>query len=272
MTDVSIGKLFIGGIIPGLILTGAYMLYIAMRVKVQPHLVKGGREAQPKQSWGSCLLALLRVWPVLVLIAGVLGSIYLGVATPTEAAAIGCALVFIMAAAYRLLNWNTLKKALSGAVRTSSMLLVIFWGAKLMGIYLSNEGIPGQLAQTVTSFGLSPLVVFMFVLIFYLILGMLMDALAAMVMTLPITFPVVMALGFDPVWYGVIMTMFCEAGLLTPPVGMNLFILQGLRPEYPFMQIVKGCMPFFLVLMVIIFVMIAFPQLITFLPGTMMGR
>lgn len=123
----------------------------------------------------------------------------------------------------------------------------------------------------VTSLGLSPIAVFMFVLVFYLILGMLMDSLAAMVMTLPIIFPSVMALGFDPVWYGVIMTIFCECGLLTPPVGLNLFILQGLRPEYTFMEIVKGCMPFFFVVLGPIFLMTAFPQLITFLPQTMIG-
>ena len=151
------------------------------------------------------------------------------------------------------------------------MLLCIFLGAKLMGVYLSNAGITMALADWVAGLPVPPLAIFMSIFIMYLIMGMLMDSLAAMVMTLPITFPIVMALGFDPVWYGVIMTMFCECGLVTPPVGMNLFILQGLRPQYPFMQIVRGCMPFFFVLLGVIFLMIAFPQLITFLPKTMMG-
>jgi C4-dicarboxylate transporter DctM subunit len=269
MTDMSVGKLFIGGVIPGLILTIMYMATIAIKLKLQPHLAPP--KTPEKKSWGTLLLGLSGILPVLVLIIGIMGSIYLGVATPTEAAGIGCAVSFILAACYRLLTWDALKRSIAGAVRTSSMLLCIFLGAKLMGIYLSNAGIPAQLAKKVVSLGLPPLAVFMLVFVFYLMLGMLMDSLAAMVMTLPITFPVVMALGFDPIWYGVIMTMFCEAGLITPPVGMNLFILQGLSPDYSSAQIIKGCMTFFWSLLLVIFLVIAFPSLITFLPQTMIG-
>lgn len=270
MTDISVGKLFIGGVIPGLILSGLYMVTIAIKLKLQPQLAPP--KTLEKKSWGTLLWGLFGTLPVLILIVVIMGSIYTGVATPTEAAGIGCATAFILAACYRLLTRDVLKRSIVGAVKTSSMLLCIYLGAKLMGIYLSNAGIPAQLAEKVTSFGLPPLAVFMLVFVFYLILGTLMDSLAAMVMTLPITFPVVMALGYDPIWYGVIMTMFCEAGLITPPVGMNLFILQGLRPDYPSSQIVKGCMTFFWALILVIFLVIAFPSLITFLPKTMIGR
>ena len=192
----------------------------------------------------------------------------MGIATPTEAAAIGCVLTLMIAGGYRLLDWDVLKRALIGSVKTTTMVLCIFWAAKLMGIYLTYEQITAQLAQMVLSLGLSPFAILMLVVLLYLVLGMLMDALAAMVMTLPLTFPIVMALGFDPIWYGVLLTMLIEGGLLTPPVGMNLFILQGLRPEYPFIDLIKGATPFFLMLVLVIFVVIAFPDLITFLPRT----
>ncbi|MBI4284541.1 MAG: TRAP transporter large permease subunit [Chloroflexi bacterium] len=268
MTDQSVGRLFIGGIIPGLVLAGFYMSSIALRLQFQPHLAPARRK---KESWGKLLKGLTSVWPVLALIVAVLGSIYLGVATPTEAAAIGCAIVLILAAAYRSVSWSALKRSLAGSVKTGSMVLCIYLGAKLMGIYLSNANIPSQLADMVTSLGLPKMAVFMFVFLLYLILGMLMDSLAAIVMTLPITFPVVMSLGFDPIWYGVIVTMFGEAGLITPPVGMNLFILQGLRPQYPYWQIVKGCMFFFWPLLLVIFLVMFFPSLVTFLPRMMLG-
>jgi TRAP-type C4-dicarboxylate transport system permease large subunit len=139
-----------------------------------------------------------------------------------------------------------------------------------MQIYLSNAGIIRDLSASVIDMGLPAMVTLVGILIMYLILGMLMDGLSMTVMTLPITFPIVMALGFDPVWFGVVQTMLIEVGLLTPPVGVNLFILQGLRPDFPFSDIVRGCTPFFFVLLLVILVMVVFPRLITFLPGILM--
>ena len=271
LAEESIGKLFIGGIIPGLILASAYMVYIWTRLLVQPGLVGKSGNIQPKQSWRFCLRSLGRVWPVLILIVGVLGSIYTGVATPTEAAAIGCSLAFILAASYRLLNWETMKKAVEGTVVTSSMILCIYLSGKLMMVFLGSAGITRSVARLVIGLQMDPVLVFIGIVIMYLILGMLMDALTMMITTVPIILPVIISLGFDTLWFGVILTMLCECALITPPVGFNLFILQGLRPNYPFMQIVKGCMPFFGVLLVVIAIMIAFPNLILFLPQTMIG-
>jgi TRAP-type C4-dicarboxylate transport system permease large subunit len=135
-----------------------------------------------------------------------------------------------------------------------------------MGIYLAYEQITAKLSAMVLSLGLSSFLILLILIAFYLVLGMLMDGLAAMVMTLPLTFPIVMSLGFDPVWYGVLLTMLIEGGLLTPPVGMNLFILQGLRPDYPFGALVRGAMPFFFTLLLVILLVVAFPGLVTFLP------
>jgi C4-dicarboxylate transporter, DctM subunit len=270
MTDQSIGQLFLGGIIPGVILTFVYMSYIAVRLKIQPELVSGDRGVQ-KLPARECLIAMLGVWPAAALFAGVMGSIYFGIATPTEAAAIGCAMTLAVAAGYRVLTWEVLKKALVGTVNTTAMVLCIFWTAKLMGIYLTYEQITARLAEKVLSFGFSVATVLTLVVVLYLVLGMLMDGLAMMVMTIPLTFPIVTGLGFDPIWYGVLLTMIIEAGLLTPPVGMNLFILQGLRPEYSFIELIKGTMPFFVVLMLVTGMVIAFPALITYLPRTMLG-
>ena len=268
MTDQSIGQLFVAGIIPGIILTIAYMGYIAVRLQIQPHLVSGDAAVE-KLPWKECLLATRGAWPVVALFIGVMGSIYMGIATPTEAAAIGCVLTVAIAAGYRLFNWDVLKRALVGSVKTGSMVLCIFWSAKLMAIYLTYEQITAKLSQMVLSLGFSPFVILMLVVLLYLVLGMLMDALAAMVMTLPLTFPIVVTLGFDPIWYGVLLTMLIEGGLLTPPVGMNLFILQGLRPDYPFIDLIKGAAPFFFMLILVIFLIIAFPGLVTYLPRAM---
>ena len=272
MTQQSVGQLFLGGIIPGILLSLAYMLYIGVRVHLQPRLAATREAGVARPSWAHALRSLLNIWPILILIFGVLGSIYAGVATPTEAAGLGCAIVVVLGLVYRQLTWSTFTRAVAGAVRTSSMLLTIFLGAKLMGIYLANAGIPTQLARTVAALDLSPTVIFLFVVAFYLLLGMVMDSLAAIVMTLPVTFPLVTSVGFDPIWYGVTLTMLAEAGLLSPPVGMNLFVLQGLRPNYRFATIVSGAFPFFLIVVGMILLMMVFPELITYLPRAAITR
>ena len=270
MTDQSIGQLFLGGIIPGIVLTLAYMMYIALRIHVHPALVAGA-EPVARRSWPECARALWAVWPVVILFVGVMGSIYTGIATPTEAAAIGCGLTLLIAAALRLLDRKIMARALAGSVKTTAMVMAIYWAAKLMGIYLTYEQVTNELTRAVMSIGWSPFAILMSVIAFYLILGAFMDDLAAMVMTLPLVFPMITALGYDPIWYGVLMTMLIQAGLLVPPVGMNLFILQGLRPEYSFGELVGGVMPFFYVLFVVIMAIVAFPELVLFLPRLAFG-
>lgn len=271
MTMVSVGKLLIGGIIPGLILASAYSGYIALRVKFQPNLV-------PEQQFGRkstlafCLRNTLQAWPVIILVLTVLGSIYVGVATPTEAAALGVVSSIILAILYRGLNLNTIKIILKNTINTSCMILGIMWAASLMSVYLSNSGLTRELVHVVTNSGLSPLAILMVIYLFYLILGMLMDGLAALVMTLPITFPIISGLGFDPVWFGVVMTIFCAMALITPPVGLIIFIVQGLRPEYSYKSIIGGILPFFGIMLITIILLTIFPSLVTFLPDLMITR
>ena len=268
MTYNSIGRLFIGGIIPGLILSAGYMLYILIRVKIQPHLVPRIEPAP----LGYALKEFAKIAPLALVILAVLGSIYLGVATPSEAAALGCVMMLLLPMLYRMLSWNSLKSSLVKAVTTSSMVLMITLGASLMGIFLSNTGLPKMLAAQVVAWQLSPASIFFILFAFYLILGCLMEGISMMVITLPVVYPVVIASGFDPIWFGIVMTMWEECGLLTPPVGMNLFVLQGLRPNQPFSQIVSGAMPFFLVLCAVIMLLLPFPELVLFLPRIMLGN
>ena len=265
MTDQSIGQLFLAGVFPGILLTAAYMGYIAIRVHLSPHLVSGDSRIG-KAPWRTCFAALSQTWTVVVLFIGVMGSIYAGIATPTESAAIGCVLTLVIAAGHGLLSRDVMARALRGSVKTTAMVLSIFWAAKLMGVFLTYEQITAQLSSIVLGLGLSPYANLAVLILFYLVLGMLMDGLAAMVMTLPLTFPIVVSLGFDPIWYGVLLTLLIEGGMLTPPVGINLFILQGLRPDYPFGVLVRGAMPFFFALLLVIALIVAFPEIATWLP------
>lgn len=272
LTNESIGRLFIGGIIPGLILTGGYMTYIGIRVKLQPHLVSSEQNLKTKHSWRFSLLSMLKVWPAIIFVIGVMGSLYTGFATPTEAAAVGTVIALILTAFQRLLSWQALRRAVSGALVTSCMVLALVFAGKLMSIYLSNSGITRDVAAYVVGLNLSPALLISLVIMLYLFLGAIMDTMTMMVLTLPLIFPIVMAAGFDAIWFGIIMTMLSEAGMMTPPFGMNLFILQGYRPQHPFMELVKGCFWFFLVILGVIILLTFLPNLVTFLPERMIGR
>jgi tripartite ATP-independent transporter DctM subunit len=268
MVEQSIGRLFIAGVIPGIILALMFMLYIGLRLTLQPHLATKTKETLPL---GAALRKLLNIWPILVLVVIVLGSIYGGIATPTEAAAMGVLGGFILVAVYRQLSWKVLRESAQGAVRTCSMTLLIFMGAKLMGAFMTNQGIFQKMMLWVVSLPVDPYVIFGVIMVMYLILGMFMSGLAAIVITLPIVFPVIMALGFDPIWFGVVIVLQNECGLLTPPVGSSLYVLHGLRPDEPFSEIAWGALPFVGVILVMLVILVLFPQLALWLPGLVYG-
>lgn len=272
LVNVSIGKLFLAGIIPGIILSLTFMAYIALRVRLQPQLVAGGRELKEKPSWRFALVSMLKVWPAMVFIVAVMGSMYSGLATATEAAGLGSVSALILAAGHRLLSWDVLKRATIGALKVSCMVLCLMFGGRLVQIFLSNSGLASQLASHVVGLQLHPLAVMGFLVIMYIFIGMVMDTFTMMVLTLPIIFPIILALGFDSIWFGVIMTMLNECGMMTPPVGTHLFVLQGLRPDYPFELIVRGVAPFFFCILAVIALIIAFPALATTLPNMIITR
>jgi len=268
MVEQSIGRLFIAGVIPGIMLSLLFMLYIGLRLTFQPRLATKAKETVPL---GKALVRLLDIWPILVLVTIVLGSIYGGIATPTEAAAMGCLGGFILVAIYRQLSWKILRESAQGAVRTCSMGLLIFTGAKIMGALLTNQGVFQKMVLWVVSLPVDAYVIFGVIMLMYLILGMFMSGLAAIVITLPIVFPVITALGFDPIWFGVVIVLQNECGLLTPPVGNSLYVLHGLRPDEPFSEVAWGAIPFVGVILVMLVILTLFPQLATWLPSLMYG-
>ena len=268
MTRQSIGKLFIAGIIPGIMMAVLYMTYIAIRVRIRPQMAPKGK-AIP---WKNSFMKLLGVWPIFVLAIVVLGSIYGGIATPTEAAGAGVLGAIIIGLGYRSLSWQTLKESTLGALRTTGFTILILLGAQILGVLLTNIGALSEMTRWVVSLPLSPLAILVAILLMYIILGCFMSGLPVVVVTLPMTFPVIMSLGYNPIWFGVVIELLIEAGLLTPPVGVNLYVLRGLRPKYPFGEIVRGMIPFFLLICLGIIIITVFPALATWLPSIMIGN
>ncbi len=268
ITGQSVGKLFIGGIIPGLILTCIYMIYIAIILKRHPQF---GPPRETQMPLRQCVRRSLSAWPVVIIALSVIGSIYGGIATPTEAAAVGAFFALLLSAIYRLLTWQKIKKVTWTTMRVTAMILLLFVSTKVMQLGIAVLQIPQDIVSWAVGMGLSKWAILGMIYVLYLILGMIMEFLAALLMTLPITFPVLMAAGFDPIWCGIVVTVLGECALLTPPVGMGLFVVQGLRPDFKFGDIVGGSMPFFACIMLLLGILTIFPQLATWLP-TVMGH
>lgn len=269
MTDVSVGQLFIAGIFPGLLMASLHMGYTAIRVSLKPSLVP--RWAEGYVSWGKSLRGLYKIWPMILLVILVLGSIYAGVATPTEAAAVGCLGALAISAGYLRLRWGVIKRATTETVKMTGMIILIFMGAKIMSTPLVNMGVFYELTNYVAALPVPSIGILLAIYLMYLILGCFMSGLAALVITLPIVYPIIVALGFDPVWFGVVTVILDEAGGFTPPVGMYMYILQGLRPNTPFKDIVSGSLQYLTMLMLGLAIVTVAPPIATFLPRLMIG-
>lgn len=236
MTNTSIGKLFLAGVVPGFSLAALFMLYIyishRMRAEKMPVIKVPHAER----------IRLLRnlVEPVAVF-GVVMGTLYLGIATATESAALGLVTVLIFVIAQGKFSWNLMQTCFASSARTTGMILLIVVGAFVLNLALSLTGIGEAMTKWVTGFGLSQVQILLCLIVFYLILGMFMDTLSMMVATVPLAFPVISAAGVDPIWFGVFIVLMCELGLITPPVGMNLFVVQGIRPDRgPVADVIHG--------------------------------
>lgn len=265
MTEQSIAELFIAGVFPGIMLVGLFMIYIVVRVIIQPQLAPPFEKRPLKLR----ALSIIRMWPVVVIMFFVLGGIYLGVTTPTEAAAVGAFTALVFALIYRKLNWLTLKASMLGAVKITAMLLFIIVGAMILSGMLGLLKVPFKMVAWVASLPFPPLAILIGIYIMYLFLGMFLDGLALVVLTVPIVFPIIRELGFDPVWFAVALVILVEMCLLTPPVGTNVYVIHGLRPDRPMSEVILGAMPFFFMMLVGLAVITAFPQIATWLPNTM---
>lgn len=267
MMDVSIGKLFIAGVIPGIILTGIFILYILARVLANPALAPLG---YTNVSWRERFDALTNVVPILGVIIVVLGSIYGGVATPTEAAALGVTGSALIAGLYRRVNFDVIKRSMFTTVYSVGMIFPIIICALIFAHIITYLHIPQAFTQLLLGLQISRWTIFAIVCILYIILGCFMETIAILVITIPIIGPMLVSLGFDPIWFGVILIILIEMGLITPPVGLNLFVVQGILDREKSFQIVSaGSMPFVVLLAVMLLILTLFPALVLWLPSHM---
>jgi C4-dicarboxylate transporter DctM subunit len=265
ITEMSIGKLFIAGIIPGLILSLIMCIATVIAVKIKPHLAP----RMEGVSWKKRFSSLKRVWPFLILALSILGTIYAGIATPTESASIGATLAIIIALFYGRLTMKALHRALTQTVGVTAMIMFLIIGGSILAFLFSSLTIPHHVTDMIVSLGASRWVVMIIINCILLVLGCLLDPMGVMVISLPIIFPIVTQLGFDPIWFGVIVTINVEIGMITPPVGLNLFVLKASVPDIHMKDIIGGSLPFVLLLMLGLGVIMVFPSLATWLPGRM---
>jgi tripartite ATP-independent transporter DctM subunit len=265
MTNTSVGKLFVAGIVPGLLLSGAFMLYIAIKATVRRDPIRHGVVPLAEK-----LAALREVVLPLLIFGMVMGTLYLGIATATESAAIGVVAALVLIAGSRRLSLELLTNCFLSSARTTGMILLIVLAAFVLNLALSLTGVGEALTQWVTGFGLSQWQMLVALIGFYLVLGMFMDTLSMMVATIPLSFPVATALGVDPIWFGIFIVIMCELGLITPPVGMNLFVVQGIRPDRGGLDdVIRGALPYAVIMILVTLLLIAFPQIVLWLPGKM---
>jgi tripartite ATP-independent transporter DctM subunit len=269
MVEQSVERLFIAGVIPGILMALLFMAYIWVRVAVSPGLVPA---EEARATWGERLRSLWGVAPMLLLILLVLGSIWLGYATPTEAAAVGAATAMLVALVSGKLRWVSLRDSVTSTVRTSCMVLFIILGAQILSYALVRTGVSRELTAWVVDLGLSKWVLFGILTVLYIFLGCIIDGVSMMVLTLPLLYPIVVAAGFDPIWFGIALVVLIELGNITPPVGLNMFVIQGLSGGRPMGEIVWGSLPFAGIMLVLLAALAVFPELATWLPSTLAKR
>lgn len=267
LTEQSIGKLLVAGMIPGLILAAAYMAIVVVWVKLNPSVAPVSPEAV---SWREKFSALLGVWEPLAIFLLVMGGIYGGLFTPTEAGAMGATVLFLVAIIKRKLNRQNLVGALLEAVRISVMVLFLVAGANVFSYFLALSTIPMKVASWAAVLEVSPYLIHTIIVIIYLFLGCFLDAISMMVLTMPVIYPVILALGFNPIWFGVIAVLMMEAGLITPPMGLNIFTVAGVAKDVPIETIFRGVAPFLLSIFAIVILITIFPKLALFLPNMML--
>ena len=264
LTDTSVPQLFLAGIVPGLMLAGLFMVTILLACIIRP--AWSGRTVAT--SWSARWRSLGDLATPVLLFLIVIGSIYAGWATPTEAAAIGVIASLGFAAWRRKLTWAMLRTVMEGTIRTSAMMILITILAFLLNFVIGAVGLVGQVNQAIASLGWSPMTTMIFIIAIFLLLGMFMDTLAMIVLTIPVVTPIVVGLGFDPVWFGVMMVLIAETSVLTPPIGMLCYVIQGIRRSGRLTDVFIGVAPFVLTLLAMIGILLAFPQIALWLPET----
>jgi C4-dicarboxylate transporter DctM subunit len=261
----SVGRLFVAAVIPGLLMAVLFMAYLAIHARLRP------QEFAPPDApvpLAAKMAGLRDVLPLVLLAALIFGGIYAGIMTPTEAAGIGAVGAVVIAALYGGLTMDVVRRSLLDTLRTNAMILLIIIGAQIMSFALVTAGIPRAIVASIQAINASPQVVLLLVCVMYLVLGCLVDALSLMLLTLPVVFPVMMAAGYDPLWFGIVLVILLEIGLITPPVGMNLFVIQGLA-KTSLVNVGWGSLPYVLLMIFGVLMLAIFPQIALWLPKQM---
>ncbi|HOD97512.1 MAG TPA: TRAP transporter large permease [Syntrophales bacterium] len=265
MTEQSVGKLFVAGVLPGILLAALFALVILVWSRLQPGLCA----LAPKASWREKFASLAGVIETIALFFIVMGGLFVGLFTPTEAAGIGALGTYVIALIGRNLTWRSFVRSLSETVRISCMIMTIVAGATVFGHFLAVTTIPTEVGAWVAGLPVPPVVVMALIIVTYLFLGCLMDSLAMIMLTIPVFYPVVTTLGYDPIWFGVIIVMVGGMGVITPPVGINVYVVAGIARDVPLHIIFKGSAYLMCAMIILTALLIIFPQIALWLPGLM---
>jgi tripartite ATP-independent transporter DctM subunit len=263
LTNTSVPKLYLAGIIPGLMMAALFMVTIIICCVLKPSW--GGKKIHA--SWNERVRCLADLLPPFGIFLLVVGSIYAGLATPTEAAALGVFGALILAAWTRRLSLGMIRDAIESSMKASAMIMLIVIGANFLNFVMSATGLTTALTNSITGLGVSPMMMLLIIIVFYLILGCFMETLSMMITTIPIIAPIMISLGFDPIWLGIVIIVLVEAALITPPVGLNLFVVQSLRKSGSMTAVINGALPFVFAMFVMLALLAWFPSLALWLPA-----
>jgi len=263
LTDTSVPALYLAGFLPGALLAAVFMATVALGCVLAP--AWGGTRV--RVTWKQRFSSLPGLLPPVGIFVVVVGSIYAGLATPTEAAALGVVASLGLAAFYGRLSWAMLREAVEGTMRTTAMIMLIILAAVFLNFVLSTLGLTQALVTFVTGLGISPLQTLLMIILFYVVLGCFMETLSMLLTTAPLTTPIVVALGYDPIWFGVLLMVLLETALITPPVGLNLYVVQGIRVRGSMNDVMVGALPFVVAMFVMVAILIAWPGLALWLPN-----
>ncbi len=263
LTEQSIGKLFIAGLLPGLLLMVLFTIAILIWTWLRPELGPAGEKA----SWGEKVRSLSGLVETLIIFAVVMGGLFKGIFTPTEAGGIGAFATLVVALIRRNLDWNGFVQALFETTRITCMILVIVAGATIFSRFMAVTRIPYDIAGWITGFDLAPAVIMFFIILVYFVGGCFIDALALIMLTIPIFFPVVIELGYDPIWFGVVIVLVTQIGVITPPVGVNVYVVSGVARDVPLNTIFRGVIPLLIAMIIATLLLIPFPWIALYLPG-----
>jgi len=268
VAEQSIGKLFLAGFLPGFLLAGLFMIYIYMRCRFDPEMKIA---VAPRETFAARLISLKETWGIFLLFFVVMGGIYSGVFTPTEAGGIGAFGALIFAIARRKSTRADLINSLYGSVKTTAMLLTIYIGATIFTYFMAITGIPSNTAEFVVGLGLPGYAVMIIIVLIYIVLGCFLDSFGMIILTIPIFLPTIITLGYDPIWFGIIVVLVCEMGLITPPLGLNVFVIAGVVEGVSISTIFRGVVPFLFIMIITVLVLLAFPDIATIIPRLFLG-